>query len=253
MRSVFLRTLLFFISSFLQLHLAEAKGYTIPSEEPQDCVKKEISPCSLVTGNEPRMFLRSGHRYELDRNTVLHFDGKNSPQFFQGLMVISSVEGFKIHTPFADILLGESKVMIHVLENKVRVLSLAGEGVKVISRGAKDDPQFLLPGFQNWYSGIDLGVSDYGVVSVILLSEYSQMRSRFFLNYSEGFRNELIKVAGAIKWAAKIASQFHRLLIERKVASLDNKHNKSVKKEQQKIEYNHHLRRLFLKKIRYDY
>ena len=236
----------------VQVSIAEASDFTLPGESPKDCIKTKKVPCAVVTGDKPRMFLWDKNRYELDRNLVMHALAQKTWNVYQGMLVVSSQEPLKVHTPFADIYLEKSKAMIHVLGDKVRVLSLNGEGIRVAPKGGEDE-QFLVPGFQNWYGGINQGLPDSGVASVINFEEFSRVRSKFFLNHQLGFPKELERVASRIKWAAKIASQMHRDLIARKMASLEEKHQQKILKKKRKIQFNHYLRELFLKKIRYDY
>lgn len=252
MSHISLRFLIFLIASTIQVHIADAKEYILPVEDPKDCLKIKVRPCSLSTGDRPRMFQWENNLWELDRNLVMQTKKTKLWNLYQGMGVVDAKENLQIHTPFADIYLGKSKVMIHVFSDKVRILSLGGEGVRVIQKGSSEE-QFLVPGFQNWYGGVVNGKADSGVVSVIDFDQYSQDRAPFFMNHQLGFPKELKKVASHVKWAAKIAADFHRQLVERKMASLEQQHQEKVLKKRRKIEFNKYLRRLFLKKIRYDY
>ena len=238
-------------ASTIQLRIASAAEFALPSEDPLDCIKVSRIPCAVSTGNDPRMFSWHGDSYELDRNIVMRTEKKKFWTVYQGMLVVNGEGPLQIHTPFAEIYLGKSKAMIHVLKNKVRILSLAGAGIRVKAKGDASE-HFLVPGFQNWYGGVDQGQSESGVVSVIDLQQYSKQRAQFFMDHMLGFPKELELVASHIKWAAKISSQLHEQLVERKVASLEEKHQKKVRKKYQKIKFNKFLRELFLKKMRYD-
>lgn len=252
MMPVFLLKLICVCVVFLHCGRSSAKDYILPAEIPKDCVKAKHLPCSISTGDRPRIFEWNEDLWELDRNLVMQSDYENHWMIYQGMLVVSSKKPIKLQTPFAEIYLGRSKIMIHVMREKVRILSLEGEGIRVIQKGSRDE-QYLLPGFQNWYGGIDEGESGSGVVSVINLDEFSQERAKFFLNHELGFPRELEQVASRIKWAADIAAQYHRELIERKMASLEESHQNKVLKKTRKIQFDKFLRRLFLKKIQYDY
>ncbi len=247
-----LRVLLFYAASTLQVSIVDAKDYTIPTESPKNCIKSKSLPCAVSTGDQPRMFQWVKSSWELDRHLVLETDRKEVWNVYQGLLVVNSKKPLKIHTPFADIQLGHSKVMIHVLKNKVRVLSLNGEGVKVKPKGESEE-HFLVPGFQNWFGGVNNGSSESGVVSVIDFESFAQDRARFFMDHQYGYIQELQQVAKTVKWAAIQASQMHRDLVQRKMASLEVKHQEKIQKKRQKIQFNKYLRKLFLQKIRYDY
>jgi hypothetical protein len=224
----------------------------IPAEDPKNCIKVQSLPCSVATGNQPRMFFWDNIRYELDRNIVLKVEKSKKWNIYNGLLVVETTEPLQLHTPFADIYLENSKAMIHVLNNKVRVLSLNGQGIRVKPKANSSEEQYLVPGFQNWYGGIENGLPDSGVANVIDFDEFSKMRSPFFMNHQLGFPKELEQVASQVKWAAKMASQIHKELVERKMASLEEKFQGKVREKHQKIEFNRYLRRLFLKKIRFD-
>lgn len=246
------RLFLFVIVSFLQVRIVDAKDYVIPTEEPKNCVKQKLLPCAITTGNDPRMFSLDGNNWELDRNIVMQANKESQWNVYQGMLVLNSKKPQKLHTPFADIEVGRSKVMVHVLEDKVRVMALGGEGIKVKAKGDPDE-HFLVPGFQNWYGGVEKGMSESGVVSVLEFEDYAQKRARFFMDHSYGYVKELQDVANIVKWAAKVAADMHRSLVERKMASLEEKHQQKIHKKQQKIHFNKYLRKLFLKKIQYDY
>ncbi len=246
------KLVLFSLFSLLQVRYVDAKDYTIPTEEPQNCVESQRLPCAITTGDEPRMFHWSKSLFELDRNIVMDSSQKSKWHVYNGLLVLESQSNHSIVTPFAEVKIGKSKIMIHVMKNKMRVLCLDGEGVRIIPKG-KTEESFLVPGFQNWYGGVDNGASESGVATVIDLQEYSKMRVPFFLNYSLGFQKELGVLASRVKWAAYQASLIHKELYDRKVASLESTHQQEVRKIKQGIEFNKSLRRLFLQKIRYDY
>ena len=244
--------LVFVTFSMVQVRIVDAKDYTIPTEDPKDCIKRKALPCSITTGDKPRMFEWDDSIYELDREIVINKPKQKKWNLYSGMIVIDSRHPQEIHTPFADIHLGNSKVLLHVLENKVRVLSLSGEGVMVQPKGHKEE-QFLVPGFQNWFGGVVDGQAETGVVSVINFESYSKNRARFFMNHQLGFLTELNQVASTVKWAAQMASEMHRKLVERKMASLEEDHQDKIYRKRKKVEYNQYLRRLFLKKVRYDY
>lgn len=244
--------LLFICFSMLQVRFVDAKNYTIPAEDPLYCVKNQQLPCAISTGERPRIFQWVDSVFELDRNIVLESKQASLWHLYKGMMVIDSRGKQTIHTPFADIKMGQSKVLFHVLDNKVRVMSLSGEGVIVKPKGSMLE-HFLVPGFQNWYGGVVDGESETGVVSVIELESYAKRRAKFFMNHQFGFLNELNALARTVKWAAAQASLMHRSLVERKMASLEEIHQQNVLKSNRKVEYNKYLRRLFLQKIRYDY
>ena len=246
------KVILFILASTLQVTYAEAEEFVIPAEEPEKCVSSQKNPCSLTTGDQPRLIEWEESQWELDRYSVAQVDEKGLWNFFKGMAVVKTKKPLKIHTPFADIFLGNSKVMIHVLENRVRVMSLLGEGVKVVPRKVNEE-QYLVPGFQNWYAGIGVSGQEYGVPDVIDFKKYAKDRSKFFLDYQLGFVKELNKVASSVKWAAIMASQMHKDLHERKVASLKEKHQEKILKKKRGIQYNKFLRKLFLQKVQYDY
>src|SRR5690606_14259185 len=133
----------------------------------------------------------------------------------------------------------------HVLDEKVRVMSLMGEGIKVYPRKSKEE-QFLVPGFQNWYGGVGPEGQDYGVVSVIDFREFAKQRARFFMDHKLGFVKELKEIAGVVKTAAWMASQMHKDLVDRKIASLEEKHQQKVLKKRKDIQFDKYLRKLFL-------
>ncbi len=247
-----LQLIVFIVASMIQVTIVEAEDYVIPAEEPKNCIADKSFPCSLTTGDSPRMFRQGKNLWELDRDIVLETNSLNKWRVYSGLLVLESHQSQKLHTPFADIFVGQSKVMIHVLKDKVRVMALNGEGVKVKAKGDTEE-HFLVPGFQNWYGGVVNGVAESGVVSVIDFEDYAQHRAAFFMNHQLGFVNELAQVAKAVKWAAQESANMHRNLVERKMASLEEKHQEVVTKKRRKINFNKYLRRLFLKKIRYDY
>ncbi len=247
-----LQLLVFIVASMIQVTIVEAKDYVIPAEEPKNCLAEKSFPCSLTTGDSPRMFRQGKDLWELDRDIVLETNSSNKWRVYSGLLVLDSHQPQKLHTPFADIFVGQSKVMIHVLKDKVRVMALNGEGIKVKAKGDSDE-HFLVPGFQNWYGGVVDGAAESGVASVIDFKDYARHRSGFFMNHELGFVNELAQVAKAVKWAAQQAANMHRDLVERKMASLEVQHQKVVTKKRRKINFNKYLRRLFLQKIRYDY
>ncbi|MEO0337353.1 MAG: hypothetical protein AAF202_13235 [Pseudomonadota bacterium] len=243
--------LVFLFFSCLQVRIVDAKDYRIPVEDPENCLRGLNVPCAISTGDEPKIFSWNQAQFELDRNLVLQIKKKKVWRVYQGMLVVKTTEPLRIHTPFAEIFLGASKAMIHVLGNRVRVLSLNGEGIKVISRPEKEE-HFLVPGFQNWYGGYQKEGPHSGVVSVIDFEDYAQKRAKFFMDYKYGFIQELRQVGSVVKWAAKMAAEMHRDLVERKMASLEVQHQEKRRKKHQKIQFNKYLRQLFLRKIRYD-
>lgn len=252
--SALVRSFLFLSFSFLQITYAEAAkdAFAIPAEDPNECVKVQLKPCSLTTGDQPRLFHWDGNQWEFDRHSTAQVGENGLWNFYKGMVVIQSKKELKVHTPFVDILLGNSKVMIHVIENKVRVMSLMGEGIRVYPRQSKEE-QFLVPGFQNWYGGVGPEGQDYGVVSVIDFKQFAKDRSAFFMDHKLGFVKELNQMASIVKTAAVMASQMHRDLVDRKIASLEEKHQQKVMRHKRNIIYDKYLRKLFLQKIRYDY
>ncbi len=244
--------LVFIVTSMIQVTIVDAKDYRIPIEDPKNCLSQETFPCAVSTGDTPKMFRQGQSLWELDREIVLQAPKSKEWNLYSGMLVLESGAEQKLHTPFADIYVGRSKVMIHVLQDRVRVMALNGEGVKVKAKGDPDE-HYLVPGFQNWFGGVNDGMADSGVASVIDFDEYSQKRAKFFMNHQLGFVKELEQVAAIVKWAAKVAADMHRDLVERKMASLEEDHIQSVQKKKNRINFNKYLRRLFLKKIRYDY
>lgn len=247
-----LRLFLFFLAFTVQVRVVQAAEFTLPAEEPKDCVKSKAIPCAVTTGDTPRMIVWEENRWELDRNIVINIEKPGTWNLYQGLLVIESQTATTVHTPFADVQLNKSKVMIHLLENKVRVLSLNGEGVRVKQKGGGED-QFLVPGFQNWYGGMEDSKASLGVATVIDFQQFAKQRSVFFMNHQLGIKGELNEVASRVKWAARMAANMYRDLIERKLASYDHTSADAVRREQEKIELNKYLRKLFLKKVNYDY
>ncbi len=247
-----LQLVVFVVASMIQVTIVEAKDYVIPAEDPANCIEDGRTPCSVTTGNTTRMFKLGENLWELDRDLVIQKTKSDHWSLYRGLLVLESEKPQKLHTPFADIFVGRSKVMIHVLDNKVRVMALNGEGVKIIAKGDSEE-HFLVPGFQNWYGGVTHGKADSGVVSVIDFDAYAQSRSGFFMNHQLGFVKELDQVARAVKWAAQEAAKIHRNLVERKMASLEVEHQEKLTKKRNKINFNKYLRNLFLQKIRYEY
>lgn len=241
--------IVFFISSFIQIHFVAAA--VLPSESPDGCVVQHSYPCSVVTGFEPRMIQFDYGLFELDRNLLLVAEQENNFVAYKGMMVVTADQSLQIKTPFAEIHLGQSKVMIHILENQVRVLSLSGEGVKVVQPGV-EEVQLLLPGFQNWFGGLRDGQAQYGVASVIDLSLYAKDRARIFMNHNLGFRNDIVQVASVVKGAAQLASQINRDLLSRKIANIVEVKAQETREIKKENNYDQFLRRLFLKKMRYD-
>lgn len=243
----------FILFSTLQVRFVDASSYSIPAEDPEDCVKNKSIPCSLNTGDKPRMFPWDDSLWELDRNLVLHKQKEGKTwNLYKGLLVVNAQDDVKIHTPFADLNFQKSKVMVHVLEDRVRVLCLEGRGVLVKPKAGQMD-HYLVPGFQNWFGGNGQGDEASGVVSVIDFDQYAKQRAKFFLDHQMGFSKELENVAKVVKWAARLASKINRDLIERKFASLEEEHQEKINKTRRQIQFNKYLRRLFLEKIRYDY
>ncbi len=197
------------------------------------------------------MFVWDHHKWELDRNIVLQAKESSQWNLYQGMLVLDSKGKQMIHTPFADVFVGHSKVMLHVLNNRLRVLSLNGEGIKVKPKGESEE-QFLVPGFQNWYGGVVNGQPDSGVATVIDFEVFAKQRAQFFMDHSYGFVKELNDVAAIVKWAAKMAALMHQELVERKMASLEDKHQEKLTRKRRKVQFNKYLRKLFLKKIQYD-
>lgn len=252
MRLIVPRLAVFIIASCLQVRVVDAKNFVIPAENPRHCVKNKKLPCAISTGDRPRFFQWQESQFELDRELVLQTEKEKMWDLYKGLLVIRSDKPMKLHTPFADIYFGQSKVMVHVFKNKVRVLSLNGEGVRVILK-ADGSEHYLVPGFQNWFGGMGPEGGETGVASVIDVEDYGRIRAKFFLDPDLSFIQELRNVASAAKWAAAVASRMHRELVERKMASLKQIHIEKVQKKRRKIQFNEYLRKLFIKKINYDY
>ncbi|MCJ8277553.1 MAG: hypothetical protein HRT44_05480 [Bdellovibrionales bacterium] len=256
----FIKASLFISFSFIQISYADfddpigvqEKDFVIPAEEPESCLRNQINPCQVTTGDRPRFLMWGGNQWEIDRYSVAEINKEGLWNFYQGMVVVKSKKKLKVHTPFADIHLGNSKVLIHVLEDRVRVMSLMGEGVKVIPRLNKDE-QFLVPGFQNWYAGIGLTGQEYGVPTVIDLHAFAKVRAKFFMDHRLGFVKELERMASTVKWATVLASKMHREMYGRKVASLRQVNKEMILRKKRGIRYNKFLRELFLKKMQYDY
>ena len=244
--------LFFIVFSLLQVRVVPAKVYEMPAEEPSECIQNLEMPCSLSTGDRPRLVYWKNLRFEFDRHLVAKGQAEDKWTIFQGLSVVQADKPLTIQTPFAEILLDQSKVMIHVMNNKVRVLSLMGKGVIVRPKGV-DEENYLVPGFQNWYGGVVGGESETGVVSVIDFDRYSKDRAPFFRDPNMSLIKEFKQVASIIKWAAGQAAAMHQELIQRKIASLESDKKEQIKLNKKQNQYNNYLRRLFLKKIRYDY
>ena len=66
------------------------------------------------------------------------------------------------------------------------------------------------------------------VVSVIEFDKYAQDRAKFFMNHQYGYNQELQVVAKTVKWATEMAARMHREMVERKMASLEVKHQNKV-------------------------
>lgn len=221
---------LMILCSALEISYADAKGLAMPAEDPKPCVEPQALPCAISTGDQPRMFQWGSSQWEFDRHSVMEVKSDGLWNFYQGMAVVEATKPLRIHTAFADILIENGKAMIHILDDKVRVLALLGLGVKVIPRHNNEE-HFLVPGFQNWYAGIGLDGQEVGVPSVIDLRKFSVKRSEYFLDHRLGFAHELYAVANSVKWATRLAAKMNQELVERKVASLQEAHESKVRKK----------------------
>jgi hypothetical protein len=245
---VWVRGLLFILTSSIQVSLADAANLIAPSESPSRCFTSYIYPCTLSTGDRPRALNKRDALWELDTNNLMTFKTETSAHLHQGQMVLRTEGQVVVHTLFADIYIENSKALLDLNEQRLEVYSLAGKGVTVQPKGTAQKI-VLMPGFQNWFtSRIQKNIRSE-VPQVISLGEYSQRRSPFFMDYHTGFENELKSLAQNIKTAAIVASQVHRELIQRRVATVQKAEKKVEVQQSKKSQYDQKIRQLFLKKI----
>lgn len=252
MTKFLVKVILFFFTSILQLKVVDAIDFIAASELPQDCVYAQQRPCVVSSGDRPR-FIKTNEttQWELDQATLLTFFSEESVKLMSGQMVIETQSRLDIETLFAKVKIKNSKVLLNLSEKKLEVSVLNGGPVHIVLRG-EAYPQVLMAGFQNYYTGPMAGEQRFEVAKVIDLHQYSKIRAPFFVDYKLGFQSELQILASHIKWAAKVASQMSRDLVERKIAAVEAKKTLKKKRSKKQMQYDQNMRQLFLKKITYD-
>jgi len=252
MRDLIFKSVLFFFAFTLQVKIADAVELIAPSEEPKGCIHGPQWPCVVSSGDKPRFIQRNDiAQWELDKATFMALLSEAAVKFMYGQAVIKTQSALDIETLFAKVKIRNSKVLLNLDENKLEVMVLSGEPVQIFLRG-EAYPQVLMAGFQNYYTGPIAGEDRFEVPKVIDLHQYSKVRAAFFMDYKLGFQSELHTLASHIKWAAKIASQLNRALVERKMAAVEEKQKLIENRSRALKHYDQNIRRLFLKKITYD-
>lgn len=221
-------------------------------QRPPGCVQNTQGLCDISSGPKSYQFLSGENQWEMAAGTVLRREKKGFWKMAEGRFVVHARRPIKIETPYGFIHVGRSKAFIDLGATRVNVANISGEPVRLVSR-APGHEFSIHPGMEKWISGMGPQGLEVGSTQVMDLQRYAKDRVHFFSSYEDGFSTELAQLGTEIQKASEILAFTHQKNVQRKMAMLQEQHEKDQDVQRRRRDYNRYLQNLFRKKSEYDY
>lgn len=242
---VLLAMILFYMVS-LSVQAAQFQDY------PKNCVKEKRVPCAVWTFKKKKLiwdetiiFASANSLFELQKNRLYQIRGY--------LWIVSSKKPYQVISRFGIASTKSGHIWSEVKDDKMVLRSLKNT-FEVIPRGAETTVMKLVPGFETHLSFIDQkkGVAEYTIPSVMNFREHLRVFGRVFPYHIMDFKEALYNLGQVVVKATKLASHWHKSLVERKLASLEEKALRDRDEAIYKARLDKYLRRIFREKNNFE-
>lgn len=242
----------FVLASVLEVQVHASSYITLPEakspvELPENCIL-ENPVCTIRTvGNEKYSIDVEGSTIVMGPNSVFARTSSHSGSIIWGHAWVKSHSKFTIETPYGAITVSKGEAMIRHLSDKIVVQTLAGE-TTLFPRGM-EKPIVVLSGFENWIGRVTTkGQSAVGIPkpldikSVVLDLAPLQTEGRSV--FESRLRDLREKWSGAIG----VASDHYSLMVQRELASQEERRRQREKAEKRWQEERAQWRKLLWEK-----
>lgn len=248
----FLQILTFLFTATIQVRVHAAEVVTLREEtaaiqEPQDCLQEEET-CAVKTSNGKRLKLEVGKsEVTLGSETAAIRPTKSEVTLVSGTVLAKSEDSLTISSEFGKVLIKKGQVIVIKEEKRVVARVLSGE-VYIQPRGQKE----VLPleaGQENFLGAVDkTGVAHSGISTAIVFTDNALLWSSLYSGKKVQFEKELQDFAQVWKDSKQKAAATHADLAKRRIASLQEQHQKQQSALKKRQVYEAELRSLFRKK-----
>ena len=224
---------------------------TQPTTEPADCLKENVFPCSVQIGpKEKWQWSWKGGRLELGENSIVTLLSSQEIQFIEGISFFYlGNRATWIRTVYGDVASSDSILMLRRkagLGEHIELSTLIGEAT-IYPRGTQ--ALNLLAGYRNWLQAIDAqGSGNVGIPQVINKSEVLNIWPKIFAGNKEDFFRQARQFHQSWMLALDRASDLHRTLIERQLASVARQKKVEAERTARLARENRELRALYRRK-----
>lgn len=224
------------------------------SQSPKKCLSKHKNQkevCKVLAHGKAELNWNHNTIYA-STGTVTEFDDGNV-FFGTGQFWIFSKNGISIKTPFGTVLThGLSEIWVEVHDKQTLVRSLSGS-IFVSARGVQEY-QLLLEGFEVKLGAVSLktGLGEQSIPTSIDLEQHLISLDRVFPYDKMNFKNNAVHLSSVVLKAAQQASLIHQKIMERKIASENEKMKSLVHNAELRSRLEIYFRRIYRQKNNLD-
>lgn len=234
-----------------------AKTVQIPEardllQEPAGCLKSApmaTESCAVGTRAWEKGTLSFGDStVVLDRSTAILLLGANEIRLVSGQIWLKSKSVFEVRTEFGSMKVEPGEYWFDRDRERVRVGVIQGTA-RLYPRGAQDVLE-VTPGLENWLGKVDAsGEAQRGIPVVIQFKPHLQRWARLYAGTLKDFEKDVRDFHEVWLAASEYASEIHKALFERKVASLRAEHEKLEAARRRTEARTRELLRMFREKV----
>lgn len=238
----------FFLFSILSVLFLSAQAAS-PAfvDSPAHCFAKKSYPCSVRVMGSYLAFEREAQMYHLaDRSAVL-FLGPSEIQLMQGSLWVKDSKGLtvKVSPVFSFQVAGEIFLEKKGLDLFVRNLrsEIAFDSKLVFASEA------LPVGFENWYGPLDVsGQVSRGMIRPIAMNEFLKAWIPVSGASIAEIKKQTLHYKNDWKGALELSSQIYQQVVERRIASQEEKALRAAQKRRSQLDEQARLRQMFRQK-----
>ena len=237
------------VSFIVGCFVSPAHGLT--QDYPLGCVKEKKKPCAVlalkkteVVWGQALVYTSADTLFEIQNNKIY---------LVRGALWVFSSKPYRIISRFGEVFTDKGMLWAEVSEKKMILKSLKNN-MSVVPRGFKASSFVLPKGFATTLSFVEQaeGVAEYSIPAVIDLKSHLRVFAEVFPYHRMNYKDTLYNLGRIIHKATQLSSQWHKSLVERRIASLNEMAKRRKAEAIRKDRLESYLKRIFTEKNNFE-
>ncbi len=241
-----MRLLFFLVIASLVKIQAYALGLV---DEPEKCFSQRIYPCSITSRDGNLKIVRDDLQINMSEDSVVTFEDERRLKILKGHLIFSSAHpvDMMVSSLLAFKVKGEIFAMIESPKT-VRLYNLNAE-IDFI-KGKLFQSEVLPVGFENWYSGLNAHKQiDRGLIAPIERLSFLKKWGSVSLDSVAESRKKMKNYDKVWGDSVADASQFYQEVVERGIASENEKIAREIERKNKREKEKAFFRRMYREKV----